>query len=724
MKVFIKILFVSLTIAFSIPIKLLAQTPDEKWISLGDCLELLKKDETKEWNQYDSDYKYSYNFYPKSDELSDQIIINKVAYKRHNIKNPQFYPASLFLQKIDGMNGTTPIYGGSVSVSYDLDIRLADGKKIKNKEIPTNEEGWKVYDFNDLMRISSIGTFTSKGVINLNETSRLLNNIYIALADTKQLEGERRNAIMEQAYKDLFVSPNAMGWTPASTEKLSDGTIVDHYSQGVRTYKKTNGDFATFIERDDIRNPKTLDLISGATLPIDSASYPIGAFKITQPNGLILESDGIFTSLNFLDGNRLIVQEDVKDIYYNYMKNYVRSILEQIADANDNTIRFEPVEILKNDSEKSGIKFNKESEKYVFFPFFGITFNDFIDPSDNGIFKRSVSKSPISSSLSSYPFDYVDKDGNKILEGLKFYGYENESVVDPIERKNIYFGEQLVLINPKNFIIIGMNEDGLFMDGVCTRYTVNMRGGSLDKILWNKNTINSIDGKMYNDNHYFVIDDIMFDNGDHYKTKYKENTGETVDDGTILTLPNGTKLENIEDKYRITHPDGSRFIGTLGYTNYNGPHSLNFYNAYINTGYFIYHDGVLTLADGTENHYKNGINLEEAALAEAEREKRANERLKAKYNELVKQYGKTYVDKALTAEVLVGMPIKLLEDLGFVTKYNDNGSFVWYKLFVGVGWRDNIYKSNSQYMVTKYRLLKVNKSTGKIVSIGVVQTAY
>ena len=701
MKKAIKLLL--LVVAVLSPTILPAQTSDEQWIRLADLMKERKYSGL--WPKYQ----------PSSDELEDQIIINKIAYKKtdrkKNIRN--YSGGRLCLQKIDGMNGTIPIYSSEASVSPYFDLNI-NGKKIKSKEITTNDEGWKIYEFDDLMRISSIGSFTEILGYSIQEEDSgydLLDYIYVSLGDISGLASQKRNTIIKEAYENLFITPQEKGWTPENSETLSDGTIIEHYREGVRTYKKPNGDFATFFEPDDKRNPKTLDLINGKTLSPDSASNPIGAFRITQPNGLIVESDGIYPSFIFNDGSKMNLMDRSKSAYY---QNY-KDMLNEIVDAANGQIKgidHPQKDIISNYAKMNADKFKGANDKIAYFPFFDITFTDFIDPQDNFIMEKDGNYGSRHRDKRAYDFEYVEPNGETKHPDFFFFPYR--------------YGQKI--FRPTTMSIWGMNDD-LVYEGISIEYdpsSKNINDTFLESYILfdnNKRTKVKYDYIIPNNNNRIYAYDTEFENGDRLIVKYDPQERFIIDDdGTILTLPNGTKLENIEGKYKITHPDGSSFVGSIifggGY-----PRAIDFYNKYLSTGEFKYDTGILTKADGKEFNYKGGTNLEEFAQSQAEEKRIAAEKQKALMNSLISKYGKSNVEQAANGNIREGMSIEMLVELGLPLVYNNsNSTYSWYKLIVGLTDRKQI--TGSYKLVTQYRMLKVNKSTGKITYIGTVQTGY
>lgn len=697
-----------------------AQTNNEKWIRLADVMEDLKSESTQKWVQSGGYYTFHSDYHPKSEELETQIIIKKIAYKKHRRNRESDFGGELHLQKIDGMNGTTPIYSGVASVSKNFDINI-NGKKIKSKDINPNEEGWKIYEFDDLMRISSVGAFTGKGKEHhesgyFNEIP-LLDDIYITLADVSDLKSQKGNAIVKEAYENLFISPQENGWTPENSERLSDGTIIEHYSQGVRTYKKPNGDFATFFEPDDIRDTKTLDLIKGSSLAPDSASYLIGAFKITQPNGVIIESDGLSEAFLFVDDYQIKLMETSKSKYFEKYKNNLNDIIDA-ANGKINKVGDTQKDIISGYAKKNSAIFKEVNNKFAFAPFFDITFKDFINPYDNFITEKTIRKYDRESkgNFGLYGFDYVSPTGDILASDLFFFDYN---------------GNQKIFL-PSTMAVIGMN-DTLKQEGISTSYkpssTVSLEkgtdiinSGDLDKnfILFNNNKVSKIKGDyILPNNKTLFVTEIDFENGDKYIAKYNKDERRIDDDETILTLPDGTKLENIEGKYRITHPDGSRFIGSIGrsYINKN-PASIDFYNHFVQTGKYQYYTGVLTTADGKEYHFVANNNMEELQRLEEEREKERNARLEARFAELSKKYGEANILNALKGNVQVGMSAEMIAELGIPQLILDSQgeNYAWFKMITGVGQRNHIDGTAS--VVPTYRYIKVDKKTKKIVYIG------
>ena len=119
------------------------------------------------------------------------------------------------------------------------------------------------------------------------------------------------------------------------------------------------------------------------------------------------------------------------------------------------------------------------------------------------------------------------------------------------------------------------------------------------------------------------------------------------------------------DHIRITYSDGSSFEGSV---EYNGKQAeaadmplLKF--SRISDLNLKYRDGSFTDAKGEKIPYYNGYGRSEIEASTAKnREKRiANEKKEQKaYDALCKEYGKKYVDAALSKQIIVGMPEELL----------------------------------------------------------------
>lgn len=130
--------------------------------------------------------------------------------------------------------------------------------------------------------------------------------------------------------------------------------------------------------------------------------------------------------------------------------------------------------------------------------------------------------------------------------------------------------------------------------------------------------------------------------------------------------------------------------------------------------------GLMINKDNTGIKIVKGISEEEnAAKEEAERKKAEAEKAKEdreNYNYLCKRFGKTYVDKALKGQVVIGMPELLFVATFKPTLKQQSGNR---KLYYVYGW--GTYDSSSKMTITNNQLKKkVWITNGKVSSIQII----
>ncbi|MCH5242610.1 MAG: hypothetical protein J1F67_09350 [Muribaculaceae bacterium] len=292
-----KLLFTFLivvTFVTILPFKLYSQTSDENWVSLQDYLK--------------DTYKLANNtIFPGSTNDSDLRFVSKLAYKKNA---SEFLPlTALHLQRFNMNNGVPNIEKDEIVISNGFDI-TEKGKKTKKKVLPTNGE-WTIFDLEGAAVVTSVTGVSD----NYGFNSAILKNIYVTLDPSKDPLAlttsylEEKQSQAQQAFeKSLYTTPEKAGFTLERTDNLDDGTIIEHYKEGIRFIKKSNGDFASFVEPKDKRDDKTLSLKKGADQDLEYDANVIGDYQITLPDGVILKGSGINDSVLFPNGDEMITK--------------------------------------------------------------------------------------------------------------------------------------------------------------------------------------------------------------------------------------------------------------------------------------------------------------------------------------------------------------------------------------------------------------------------------
>ena len=125
--------------------------------------------------------------------------------------------------------------------------------------------------------------------------------------------------------------------------------------------------------------------------------------------------------------------------------------------------------------------------------------------------------------------------------------------------------------------------------------------------------------------------------------------------GGILTV----KWVNNKSIQTLELPNGDKYIGSfLG----SDPH-IGFNISHISQPRLTYYDGTLITKSGENIQYKGGQSAADIAAKKAA-EEAENEKL---YQDFCKKYGKKYVDAALNADVIPGMPEELMLSIQWFT---------------------------------------------------------
>lgn len=315
------------------PGKIYAQPEGEGWISLEEAI----KENLMPVSHKGMPYGYNtmmdlYNLEPQ--DPATNVFIKKIAYKKIASTTNYESKPNLVVEKVEDFNGQTFQTSDKLNIDSYLDIKI-NGKKINKKNIIRDDNGWNIIELNGLNKISYIGEYFESPYDYSKEGLRrrkgnhsykdpplttsyydfpLFSNIYVKLEEPSSLPSEIV-ALKEQREREnsIYSTPSLKGWTPAKTETLADGTIVEHYNEGVRFIKKPNGDFASFIEPEDSRDPKTLDLIKGIDKSLNNSDNIIGAYQFTFEDGVVATSDGVYDKYFLEEGMTLELNNTSND---------------------------------------------------------------------------------------------------------------------------------------------------------------------------------------------------------------------------------------------------------------------------------------------------------------------------------------------------------------------------------------------------------------------------
>ena len=557
--------------------KINAQPPGEGWVSLKDAV----KNNFIPFNHEGMPYGYNhkiklYNLEPVN--ISKQVFIDEIAFKNEKKLKTESNP-NLILEGVVGIEKTQFISSDRSSVNGSLELNI-NNQKVNKKNLKKENNGWMSYKFDNLQRILFIGEFIESPSAFVNKKGDtpssyydypIFSNIYVKLGDgsayikevqdyiAKENEEKKRAKAEaeEREYKEklakIFTTPQDKGWTSIKSEQLKDGTVVEHYAEGIRFIKKPNGDYASFKEPYDQRDPKTLDMVKGYDLPLDAKSIPVGDFRLTYANGVVgqanrdaemyiasngqtlkMEGELIKTKRSYLLPNGMIGYYPTMDITYELFNNP-----------------------------------NNESQEFVYGGIKNHSYFDITTTRQNA-FSVFTNDSENEHLLNLY----IDKAG-------KF------AIGEPINEKN------------KCFYLYKFDNNGLVQNEI-----VIMPGGDINTL--------PISTKIKE----VTTDKIIFENNDYMNYSMGAKFGKpiAVYSDLFLTLNDGTIIEKIEGKYRIKSPDGSRYVGTI-FPPYDDNYTLtqlrDGIEAITNGKSPRYWTGYLTTKEGKEIEYKDAKNLTE-----------------------------------------------------------------------------------------------------------------
>ena len=665
MKKLLLILF-TLTLIV-IPLQLHAQPKGEGWISLEQIL----KDKYKFEKSVDRPDWY-WGYLSPNGDIFDISVISKLAYKKN--VDPKDSRSELHLKKITGINEDEIKYicdPKIIEINNNFDIKIGK-EKIKSKKLPKDENGWLIYVINDPAGIMAVTGINGNKVWD----DEIFKNIYVYLDPAKnpipaleeariekgRQEIEKRKKQFQEFLSWMYTNPQEKGWTPERTDKLTDGTIVEHYKEGIRFFKKPNGDFVSIIQPEDGRD-RDLNLIKGMDREFPLNTLLVGDYQISFPNKVVLKRKGVDEMALFENGDTLIAGLTIYVLFDH--DEVARGMVENNY---DNLNAFQPT---------FPIKFYTflEPEKYLLkSDYLERKFDDKVSGRSYGTntdhMYEFVEIGSLGYKFKPLTFSYITKDNknNKTLE-LKQYRPKDfwsngNYFTDPfvywvlMEENN----PQLYTLGVNGLEAAGFNGD---VNGQASGFNLpSYRAFMVPNEISNFNLNNGTR--------------INFKNGDFYNNN----------DEYHITLSDGTIIEKFSNKngrggLKVTHPNGDFFIP---YRDYN-------LDTYIDASELTYHifpyaEGTLTKANGKKFEFGNqGGNLTEQ-----------NAKDRKEWDALYKKYGKETVLSAAMGGVAIGMPLELLKKVGNPVLESSGTNYAWYRYY--------------------HRYIRVNKKTGKIDYIG------
>ncbi|MCH5234827.1 MAG: hypothetical protein J1E16_05995 [Muribaculaceae bacterium] len=604
-----------------LPIIVKAQPPGEGWIRLGEFI-----DGKYEINNFDIQYA---KIGLKSYDATQDIYISKIAYKPINKNSDP--NAILYLLPIKIENGEIKSTNDVISISNDFVIS-ENKEKIKTKNLP-KEDGWLIYNISNPAFLYMIDGLNSEDVnrryINLSRNP-IFNNFYVFLdpdKDPAKVAKETNTKKRQEFDKTVFTTPQEKGWTPIRTDNLEDGTIVEHYDEGIRLYKKPNGDFMSFIQPEDTRDPKTLDVIKGMDQDFFTSPNkrtPVGAYQLTLPNGIIIAGNGVTGEIRFSNGSKVISDND-------------GSIFIPIKLRNE-LIAFPAVFPISYDTFLEYETYKNHDIRFMHLP-------PINKPDNLEMLVETKYSDRFNPDLISYAFKKKPLKFIYIKEGESdryFYFQDFDSrllfyLSSDSELSQVYYPEKEAL---KPFAIEGLI------------------------IPWEIETIYTEE-----DNNT-----IKFTNKDYIKWS---RWGIYSPDEVHLTLSDGTIIEKFPDfkSYKITLPNGDKFVGEIELDDFLSAFEFGDYN---------FKNGQLSTHDGKNYEYQNFINK---TKRDAEVAKLAAAVQKALYS----KYGKSDIDEALAGHIKTGMKLQMLKDLNIpLTLDDESSSSAWYKMATEITYNGDV----------------------------------
>ena len=610
---FIKILFLIITVNILFFEKGNAQPPGQGWIPLGNIASNLLPTPMD---------RGTYDFI--SEGVYNLPLFSKIAFKP--FKGGADY-GIIRIKKIENIDPEGKRIKGHESFGISNGFNKINGSDIKNLNLGV-EDGWNIYELDGFGFLERITKLNSNVI-----PKEFFENIYVMYSDDlnayKEFRTKEAYKIIEENHNllsDLYTTPQQKGWNPIKIETLEDGSVIEHYNEGVRFIKKPNGDFASFLSPKDVRNPKTLEIEKGLDKPLDSLQYIIGAYKYTFKNGVKATSDGIYDRYELNDGT--IVE----------LNNFSNGI--------------------RNNNKEFDLKRIREYENLKFtYPLIAIRYISFINPEDAPIeFKLDSKKFGGQGSNVPYiPMAFkVNYNGTDYF--FNAWKYEDDVMIE--------FNGYIWILDQNGVQSIGIaTSDAYFPNLGMVNEITTINDGYKDCI---KYVFDNGDYYIPNKDEYrltfkdgTVLESLIVNNRNKYKVYYPDGSKYVGEMGTSLVRDNHNEQIYIKDLFKNFMTEGSPEL----------PLKL----------------GTIFYADGSEEEIDLLKQQAEIEKQENEAKKKKYAEYLRKY--FYPKYGKATVDAAVEGNIRVGMSFKMLQDLGFDFTLRDQLKYSdWYVLFEGLSY--------------------------------------
>ena len=299
------IILFSLVIAILLPNALLGQTKEDNWVNLSNYME----------DKYERDWMVRYPTKPKSGKYNDLKYVTKIAFKKiMNGNNSELYLLPVVIDGDKARFSQQPI-----AITGNFEIYQSNGTSYEkiNPNIIKGKNGWSIYELDGPAAILKVNPQGAEWKV-----GHFFNSINVAYdptidlmamfeAQEKEDQPKIQQAKQTAFEKSIYTTPQNAGYTLERTDNLKDGTIVEHYKEGIRFIKKPNGDYASFKEPNDERDKETLTLTKGMDKEINTTEggyneQILGDYQITLDNGVAYKSEGINEEIIFPNGDKLV----------------------------------------------------------------------------------------------------------------------------------------------------------------------------------------------------------------------------------------------------------------------------------------------------------------------------------------------------------------------------------------------------------------------------------
>lgn len=344
-----------------------AQTPNDKWVTLG---EYVKSYEAQE----------EHGYVPGSP--LDLEFISKMAFKKVDAQSESKYDIGII--SMTGYDAQLNPVSGNNSVDCGFSI-FFNGKRIKKKDIPMGDDGYMVYDFGCPMSIDLISGWIERPYKRLiGFKAPIFENIKVcldeSLIDKDAAEKRITTLLAEKKEKQLEDIAEKALTKLKNYDMISDSAFTDNdgqpyhkftfkyggnkdYIKEFRMFAKDNDDIAIFRAPEDYVNNETLETIKGEDRPIGPDAESWGTiYRITLKDGVTvtkspyLEIDGILSSSPYY-----IYVEKIEAVptitYAEFMNSDKSGITKEIQD-----------EVNEKYSDAKLFNHAKSKEGYVIWP--------------------------------------------------------------------------------------------------------------------------------------------------------------------------------------------------------------------------------------------------------------------------------------------------------------------------------------------------------------------